>query len=216
MKRHIILIIAVFISFVSCKQTNSNSLTNAEMVVDTLSNDAKCKVEVKKDVELLLDSVLEVKNDTLYFRYKAMNSTSRNLLFFHFKYFDTEIDFDIDKSSLELNYPNSKIHIINSNNKLPRSYRSSMGGLRKEDPDSKQYSYILLRSGESKSFYKKIYIGNLNLFGDSFKLKLRYSSPYNEYFISKFKKMQSKNPKLKDYERFEGVIESNECFLTLH
>lgn len=214
MKRHIILIIAVFISFISCKQANNNrdsgSLTNTEKVVDTLSNDTKCKVEVKKDVEILLDSVFDVKKDSLYINYKVINNTTKNLLFFHLGCLGVELN----EAYMDNDYPGSTIFIMNYNNELPRLYKANTRRT-KDNPSCYPYAYILLHAGESKSFYGEICIGNYHLLGSSFKLKLKYSSPYNKDFINRFKRMQSKNSKLKDYERFEGVIESNQCPFTL-
>ena len=215
MKKHIISMILIFITLSNCKPAHSNGdegrFTKAENTIDTLSNDAKCKFLVKKDVEIKLDTILRIEDDTLHVNYKVTNNTIKNLLFFHLGC----LGMNIKGNYPETDYPYCSALIINSKNEFPMLFKSNMGP-RKEKKDCNPYSYVLLLAGESITFHREIYIGNYHLLGKVFKVKLKYSSPYNKIFINKFKRMQSKNPKLKDYERFEGVIESNLCPLTLH
>lgn len=168
---------------------------------------------------------IKVKKDTLYFKYKVINNTAKNLLLYHFQAFDVKLE-----SYTESDYPKCSIHIINSNNKLPetgiaqhRDYfvvdsnnKIKMYDLPKYPPEYNPYAYILLPTESNKTFAGKYYIGNYQLLGKSFKLKLKYLSPYNPVFINHFKKIQTKSQKLKQYEKFEGIIESNCCPFTLY
>ena len=220
MKRHIVLIIVIFISI--CQQTHGNRHDNSLIKVKSgfiaFLNNENCNLEIKMNVEIRLDSV-SVKKDTLYFEYKVINNTSKNLLFYLIQSLNVKLEY-----LTESNYPKCDIYIINSNKKLPekaiaqhRDYfvvdsnnNITIQNLHKKPLiQDKEYSYILLPAGNYKVFVGKICIGRYQLLGKSFELKLRYLSPYNKHFINQFKMMQIKNPKLKKYERFEGIIESN-------
>jgi hypothetical protein len=92
--------------------------------------------------------------------------------------------------------------------------RVTIGGDNREELPAEYeavFSYVMLPTGESLIFKRKYHIGNLYLEQGDYNLKLRYYSPYNEDFDKRFKRAQRRNAKLKDYERFEGVVESNMC-----
>lgn len=223
------IISVIVISMFICQQTYFNRYDNSFIKIESgfiaFLNNENCNLEIKMNVEIRLGSVT-VKKDTLYFEYKLINNSAKNLLFYHIQSLNIKLE-----SLTESNYPKCSIYIINSNKKLPdnaivrhRDYfvvdsnnNITIQNLyKKAQIQDKEYSYILLPAGNYKTFIGKIYIGEYQLLGKSFELKLRYLSSYNKHFINQFKMMQSKNPKLKEYEKYEGVIESNCIPFTLY
>ena len=213
MKKDIILVITIFISFANCQQVHSNkdndSFTRKKETIDTLCNNKTEKV-LKTDIEIWLNPAVKVRKDTLFFSYKLINNTSKNLLFYHIQAFSIKLE----SYTTDSDYPKCNILIYDSNHKLPETYTVDTGP-REVNKNYAPYAYVLLRAGESRTFNQKEYIGNYHLLGKSFEFKLKYLSPYNKVFINQFKKMQARNPKLKEYERFEGIIESNQTSFTL-
>jgi hypothetical protein len=215
----LILILLSFVFFETCKQTpktsNKEGDTSVEstLLSDVLS-DSITNTNVDSNIFIniqLNSSSIKVLNDSLYFSYKVTNKTSKDLLLYHIQYLDIKLE-----SYTESDFPKCSIHIIDSNNKLPQNMLSILGTPKTIVPSEYDTnSFALLATGESRIFNRTVYIGNIQLEKGDYKLKLKYLSPYNEYYAKRFKTLQKRNIKLKDYDLFEGIVESNICPFTI-
>lgn len=149
MKKYFILAICILVSLTNCKKAHCNrgddNFTNSEKVLDTLSNTKTHKKE-EIGVGIWLDSTIQIRQDTIFFSYKVINNTSKNLLFYRIQALDIKLEEFADSD-----FPKCSILIFDSNHKLPKTCIVDTRP-RELDKDYDPYSYILLRAGESHSF----------------------------------------------------------------
>jgi hypothetical protein len=200
-----------------CKQNSGNKESNRS--VDSLQSEAIVpdSLEIIDKNRLLNDDLLLelipssifVFNDSVHFSYKITNTASKDLMLYCIQSLGIKLEPLADSNPV---WPGCFLYIIDKNNKLPTELWVTLGGKYEELPKEYEiYSYVKLDVNESLTFNRRFDIKCLRLDSGEYKLKLRYSSPHNEEFINRFKKEQRLKTKLKDYELFEGVVESNMC-----
>lgn len=180
-----------------------------EMKTDLTDNSAQDIKANQKDVTLeMLCSTIRIESDTLYFNYKVINNSSRNLFFYHLQLLSYSLELTIDP---QYNFPKCNVIITDRNESIP-SLIGRTGGQKKYEPaEYSLNSFVMIESNNSQLFKRGFYIGDLVLNPGEYKFRLQYYSPYNQYYLTRFKKKKEQTVSLKNYDLFEGVLESNRC-----
>lgn len=158
------------------------------------------------EVELsLLSETISLSNDTIEFKYRITNNSSKDLVFFN----SEVLDFDglwVDQHFLQDGRPRVLFRIVDRNNEMSRYLRSKTDHTTRLDlePD---YTYIVLKHNESIIHTAKESLWPINLQKGSYTLQLVYFS--NNYYEDTFSKMKERNPKLKNAVLYKGYLKSN-------
>lgn len=196
----------------TCTSKNRKNDTLIENVIldKTFHNSMmNCDSMTKISLEL---TTLKTSRDSITFNYRITNKSQINLLIYHLQYLNILLS-----GSPESEFPMCNIYLINNSDELPKE---EITIVKPEElpPEYSINSYVLLPTGKMKEFRRTIYIGDLVFYKKDYMMKLKYLPPkgtHGKWFYESFKKERNENPKLKEYEIFECIIESNICPITI-
>lgn len=175
----------------------------------------------------LLEKNIEVKDDTLYFKFKIQNNGTESLVFYNLNNPDNGTSFLTD-SALKTGIPGLLVDVMNANNELPSKIRATtdpfMGPSILKDSidrplkiDSMDCSltdkYHIIKPNETKEYEVALDIWPIYLQKGIHKIQLRYYS--NNYYNKSFRKAQKTDINLKNSIMFKGILRSNIIIYTV-
>ena len=169
----------------------------------------------------LLENSLEIKNDTLYFKFKIQNNGTESLVFYNLNSPENGDSFLTD-SKLNKGIPGLLVDVMNTNNELPSKIRARTAPytapLILEDSidrplkiDSMDCSltdkYHIIKPNETKEYDIALDIWPIYWQKGIHKIQLRYYS--NNYYNKSFRKAQKTDVNLKNSILFKGILRTN-------
>lgn len=176
----------------------------------------------------LLENSVEIKDDTLYFKFKIQNNGTETLVFYNLNSPANGESFFTD-SKLKKGMPCLLVDVMNANNELPSKIRARtapfMGPSMLEDSidrplriDSMDCSltdkYHIIKPNETKEYDVALDIWPIYLQKGIHKIQLRYYS--NNFYNKSFRKAQKTDTNLKNSIMFKGILRSNIIIYTVN
>jgi len=176
----------------------------------------------------LFENSVEIKADTLYFKFKIQNNGTETLVFYNLNSPANGMSFFTD-SKLKKGMPCLLVDVMNANNELPSKMRVTTAPFRgpsmlKDSIDrplkidsmdcSLTDKYHIIKPNETKEYDIALDIWPIYLQKGIHKIQLRYYS--NNFFNKSFRKAQKTDINLKNSMMFKGILRSNIIIYTVN
>lgn len=178
-----------------------------------------CEVQAQSVCLHLLEKSIEVKDDTLYFKFKIQNNGTETLVFYNLNSPENGMSFFTD-SKLKKGIPGLLVDVMNANNELPSKMRTQTMPFGGPEMllDSMEWSlidkYHIIKPNETKEYDVALDIWPIYLQKGIHKIQLRYYS--NNYYNKSFRKAQKTDIYLKNSNMFKGILRSNIIMYTVN
>lgn len=178
-----------------------------------------CEVQAQSVCLHLLEKSIEVKDDTLYFKFKIQNNGTETLVFYNLNSPENGMSFFTD-SKLKKGIPGLLVDVMNANNELPSIMRTQTMPFGGPEMllDSMEWSlidkYHIIKPNETKEYDVALDIWPIYLQKGIHKIQLRYYS--NNYYNKSFRKAQKTDIYLKNSIMFKGILRSNIIMYTVN
>lgn len=178
-----------------------------------------CEVQAQSVCLHLLEKSIEVKDDTLYFKFKIQNNGTETLVFYNLNSPENGMSFFTD-SKLKKGIPGLLVDVMNANNELPSKMRTQTMPFGGPEMllDSMEWSlidkYHIIKPNETKEYDVALDIWPIYLQKGIHKIQLRYYS--NNYYNKSFRKAQKTDIYLKNSIMFKGILRSNIIMYTVN
>lgn len=178
-----------------------------------------CEVQAQSVCLHLLEKSIEVKDDTLYFKFKIQNNGTETLVFYNLNSPENGMSFFTD-SKLKKGIPGLLVDVMNANNELPSKMRTQTMPFGGPEMllDSMEWSlidkYHIIKPNETKEYDVALDIWPIYLQKGIHKIQLRYYS--NNYYNKSFRKAQKTDFYLKNSIMFKGILRSNIIMYTVN
>jgi hypothetical protein len=160
----------------------------------------------------ILENSINLKDDTLYFRFRIQNNDKNSLVFYNLNLAENGCIIFTD-SILQKRQPGLLVDMLNEKNELPSVIRARMGHIDFSKYDSAFNKYHFIRPNETLEYNIALDIWPSNLKKGEYKLQLKYYS--NNFYHKNFIEAKKTDPKLKNSIMFKGILRSNIVSITV-
>ncbi|MDD4922206.1 MAG: hypothetical protein PHS30_06985 [Bacteroidales bacterium] len=172
-----------------------------------------CNVQAQNLCLHLLESSIELRADTLYFKFRIQNNGTETWALHNLHCADFGWIYLTDKRLREWR-PSLLVDVMDANNVLPSKIRSRTLPFRGPgEIDSTDYSscfdgkFCILRPNEVKEYNATLCIWPINIQKGIHKIQLRYFS--NNYYKKTFRKAKKTDINLANSMMYKGILRSN-------